>query len=205
MPRYAVQPPAVPTFDDLLPLWRSSLEDTVSDPITTSSEKLNRSTATLSPPTGDGVASRTGSKSRNASPRRHKTFDPERVLPIVDCDQPLQPARSPPRTTFWDYFGVLRWLRPVLRKLRRRGAGDLTLSGRKRKAVEVESNIPLEITLFLNSYLAWLLANGLVQPAIATSLVNNISALQDTMSNLERIRNTPLPFAYQAHLRISLW
>jgi len=69
----------------------------------------------------------------------------------------------------------------------------------------VESNIPLEITLFLNSYLAWLMGNGLLQPAIATGLMNNIGMLQDAMSNLERIRNTPLPFAYQAHLRISLW
>jgi len=69
----------------------------------------------------------------------------------------------------------------------------------------VESNIPLEITLYLSSYLAWLLRTGLIQPAIATGLVNNISSLQDTFNNLERIRNTPLPFAYQAHLRISLW
>ena len=71
--------------------------------------------------------------------------------------------------------------------------------------MDVESNVPMEITLFLNSYLAWLLSNGLLQPAIATGMVNNISALQDTFNNLERIRNTPLPFAYQAHLRISLW
>ena len=47
--------------------------------------------------------------------------------------------------------------------------------------------------------------NGLLQPAIATGITNNLSSLQDTMSNLERIGNTPLPFAYQAHLRMSLW
>ena len=46
---------------------------------------------------------------------------------------------------------------------------------------------------------------GLVQPAVASALVNNIATLQDTLSNLERIANTPLPFAYQAHLRMSLW
>jgi len=47
--------------------------------------------------------------------------------------------------------------------------------------------------------------NGYLQPAIATAVTNNLSALQDTVSNLERICNTPLPFAYQAHLRMSLW
>ena len=47
--------------------------------------------------------------------------------------------------------------------------------------------------------------NGLMQPAIATGVTNNLTTLQDTLSNLERICNTPLPFAYQAHLRMSLW
>ncbi len=47
--------------------------------------------------------------------------------------------------------------------------------------------------------------NGLIQPAIAASITANIGMLQDTMTNLGRIATTPLPFAYQAHLRMSLW
>lgn len=47
--------------------------------------------------------------------------------------------------------------------------------------------------------------SGLVQSAICTALQANLNILQDTLSNLERICNTPLPFAYQAHLRMSLW
>lgn len=47
--------------------------------------------------------------------------------------------------------------------------------------------------------------NNLVQPAIASNMTTIMTSLQDTMTNLERIRNTPLPFAYQAHLRMSLW
>lgn len=47
--------------------------------------------------------------------------------------------------------------------------------------------------------------NGLIQPAIATGITGNLTILQDTLANLERICNTPLPFAYQAHLRMSLW
>ena len=45
---------------------------------------------------------------------------------------------------------------------------------------------------------------GLLQPAIASALANALGMLQDTVTNLERIRSTPLPFAYQAHLRMSL-
>lgn len=136
---------------------------------------------------------------------RRKKFDPEQVLPVFNSSQPLHPARSPPSATFWDYFGFLRLFRPIFRLARGRKADDLTMSGRVRKRMDVESNVPLEITLFLSSYLAWLMKTGLLQPAIATGLVTNIGALQDTFNNLERIRNTPLPFAYQAHLRISVW
>ena len=46
---------------------------------------------------------------------------------------------------------------------------------------------------------------GLLQPPMVATIINSITVLQDTLSNLERIRNTPLPFAYQAHLRMSLW
>jgi predicted membrane chloride channel (bestrophin family) len=65
--------------------------------------------------------------------------------------------------------------------------------------------VPLEITLFLSTYLAWLQRNGLLSPAIATALTVNIASLQDTMANLDRIRTTPIPFAYQAHLRMTMW
>ena len=47
--------------------------------------------------------------------------------------------------------------------------------------------------------------NVYVTPAIATGMTNNLTTLHDTVSNLERICNTPLPFAYQVHLRMSLW
>lgn len=214
LPRYAVLPPATLTKDDLLPLWDGSADGhSVFDkptPTRMGSTTSDQSAATLSDSTNTGRLPN-GEKPdnvtshRTASSKRHKVFDPEKVLPVFASDKPLQPARSPPKPTFWDYFGFLRFLRPIIRFARGRKSGDLTVTGRVKKQIEVESNIPMEITLFLNSYLAWLLRSGLLQPAIATGLVTNISNLQDTVNNLERIRNTPLPFAYQAHLRLSLW
>jgi ion channel-forming bestrophin family protein len=52
---------------------------------------------------------------------------------------------------------------------------------------------------------AYVLRSATVAPAVASALVTNVSSLQDTLANLERIGSTPLPFAYQAHLRMSLW
>jgi len=54
-------------------------------------------------------------------------------------------------------------------------------------------------------FLAGLMKNDLLKPALATGITNTLIAFQDTVGNLERICNTPLPFAYQAHLRMSLW
>jgi hypothetical protein len=46
---------------------------------------------------------------------------------------------------------------------------------------------------------------GLLSPPIATGVTTNLTSLQDSLSNLERVLNTPLPFAYQVHLRMSVW
>ncbi|KAJ2926685.1 hypothetical protein H1R20_g10406, partial [Candolleomyces eurysporus] len=143
------------------------------------------------------------SSSRLGAKKRKDNFDPEAALPDVESEIPLRPARDPPKTTVYDFIPLLRFFRWVVRVLLKR-ARPGEARHRKYKA-HVESNIPLEISLFLANYTAFLMRSGLVQPAIATALQGNLGILQDTLSNLERICNTPLPFAYQAHLRMSLW
>ena len=152
---------------------------------------------------------------------KKRRFDPEAVLPEVPSHVPLMPARNPPRTQVYDYLPVLLVFKPIISMFRHlftslrlrvdpreEGVQDdrnRNGLGRKVKPAIVESSVPLEITLFLSSYLRFLLANGLLQPAIATAFTNGIISFQDTMANLDRIRTTPIPFAYQAHLRMSMW
>ncbi|KAF5383205.1 hypothetical protein D9615_004939 [Tricholomella constricta] len=149
------------------------------------------------------------SKNGNTAGRsaRRKTFDPEKVLPEVDSRHPLKPARNPPVASLYDYIPLLRIFKWVVRTLLRRAKPQHEIDARlkKKKLDQVESNVPMEICLVLSSYTAFLMQQNLLQPSIATGVTNNITSLQDTLSNLERIRNTPLPFAYQAHLRMSLW
>ncbi|KAJ8519419.1 hypothetical protein ONZ45_g3612 [Pleurotus djamor] len=154
---------------------------------------------------------------RKSPSKRKDTFDPEKALPLVDSEEPLKPARNPPNTTLYDYIPLFRFFKWLVLIIFRRTAslarmaqernkkGARDAFGRKRKVPEIESNVPLEICLYLSSYTAFIMKQNLVTPAIATALTNNLSMLQDTMSNLDRIRSTPLPFAYQAHLRMSLW
>ncbi|KAF8908575.1 Bestrophin, RFP-TM, chloride channel-domain-containing protein [Gymnopilus junonius] len=147
----------------------------------------------------------------HASLRRQESFNPEALLPQIESDYPLRPARNPPAVTMYDYFPILKifpwhiqsWLRvmyPWRFSLRCPSKWLLYFS-----AFVNQTNSPH----FHISYSHWLMKQALIQPAIATAIAtavtNNILLFQDTVSNLERICNTPLPFAYQAHLRVSLW
>ncbi|KAI9058064.1 UPF0187-domain-containing protein [Trametes sanguinea] len=200
LPRYATHVPEQASEDDMLPLWKSSAMDA----------RKHQKAHTLT-------------SSRPLSPD-HTSFDPEMALPVVYSEHPLRPARNPPKESLYDYLPFLRvfkaffkaLVRPILRPFRRHrqpepeiplsaSSATRSFTGKKLRPEAIDSNVPLEITLFLSSYLQWLLKNGLLQPAIASGFTTGIAQLQDTVSNLDRIRNTPLPFAYQAHLRISLW
>jgi len=75
----------------------------------------------------------------------------------------------------------------------------------RKRTDQTDSNVPLQIMLHISSYNAFLLKGGLLAPAAGTMLTNSISTLLDTISGLDRIKATPLPFAYQAHLRMTLW
>ncbi|KAF9448593.1 UPF0187-domain-containing protein [Macrolepiota fuliginosa MF-IS2] len=143
---------------------------------------------------------------------RRNSFDPERALPQVESEQPLKPARNPPESTIADYiplFKLFKWIGRVVMRRARSKSEERDTRRRLRKHGHgidlVESNVPLEIILVLSNYTAHLMRLGLFQPAIATGVTNSLTTLQDTLANLERICNTPLPFAYQAHLRMSLW
>ncbi|KAI0088883.1 UPF0187-domain-containing protein [Irpex rosettiformis] len=137
------------------------------------------------------------------SPERAKTYDPEAVLPQLPSENPLRPANDPPYGGLLDYIPFVRELRSPKRqhlvKLHR------TSTGKKLRPKSAVSNVPTEIMLFISAYFVSLMRKGLLTPASATAMNNAIVALQDTVSNLERIKDTPLPFAYQTHLRMSVW
>ncbi|KAF8649505.1 hypothetical protein AX16_005757 [Volvariella volvacea WC 439] len=141
--------------------------------------------------------------------RGKKKFDPEQALPQFYTHRPLRPARDPPETKIGDYFPIVRFVKWIVRSLLRKAkpVDEVERERRRQKKVDdmCQSNVPLEICLFLSSYTAFLMKAGLITPAIATGMTNNLTIMQDTMSQLERIGNTPLPFAYQAHLRLSVW
>ncbi|KAG9128323.1 hypothetical protein FRC07_000831 [Ceratobasidium sp. 392] len=146
--------------------------------------------------------------------KKGKTFDPEKALPDVAPNHVhLAPARNPPRTGFFDYFPILmpfKTIYKIMKRLVRRDDEEedterSAWTGKKIHRPVVESVVPLEIALHISSYYNFLLTNGLFQAAAATSFNNNFHSLQDATFQLRRIATTPIPFAYQAHLRMAIW
>lgn len=119
----------------------------------------------------------------------------------------LRPSFCPPHRTLWQRHPLLLPLRPFVRYLssdrgRRARAGGRT--GSKRRA-EVGSNVPLELSLFLSSFVSTLVQRGTLPGPFISELFGATGKLQDSITTLERVVTTPLPFAYQAHLRASVW
>ncbi|QRV90978.1 bestrophin protein [Ceratobasidium sp. AG-Ba] len=157
-----------------------------------------------------------GSEDGGFKRKKNKDFDPEKALPDITPDHVhLAPARNPPKTTFFDYFPVLMPIKTIYKltkRVFRRVAvedeseeGRSAWTGRKIQRPVVESIVPLEIALHISSYYNFLLTGGMLQAAAATSFNNNLHSLQDASVQLRRIATTPIPFAYQAHLRMAVW
>lgn len=209
LPRFAYASDGT-DINDLLPLWQASHDKNVAPLKRVESRTPSRGTSL------DDVDKMTWSMSYR--PRGYHEFDPEKVLPIVYTDHPLRPSQLPPQTGFFDHFPILRpvkrlrkWFKPKKVEVHEDEAfvKSRTQDGRyylrRRKNEKMDSNVPLQIMLHITSYNAFLLKNSLLAPPAGTALTNTIAALQDAVSGLDRVKGTPLPFAYQAHLRMTLW
>ncbi|KAJ7058457.1 UPF0187-domain-containing protein [Mycena amicta] len=181
LPRFLDMQKRTQTPADILPLWAACDDERFA---------LLESAECRSPSSHEKYESSLAKHGRH--PRRTKTFDPEAALAHVPVHRPLAPARNAPKIGFFDCFSCSCGGKRQKSKLK--GVRPLE-----------DSNVPFEITIYLSSYLAYLLRNAWLLPAPAGGFFTNISILQDTLANLERIASTPLPFAYQAHLRMSLW
>lgn len=146
--------------------------------------------------------------------------DPQRHVVSTDLEKgevELLPAECPPRIRVYDYLPILYIFKPIVwlaKKsmfwLKLRQDTDLDEDGRgafgKKKAPEhLDGNVPLEICLYLSSYLATVGREGLLPAPTLGNIINALNSLQDAFASLERVATTPIPFAYQAHLRMFTW
>lgn len=209
LPRYAYASDGTDP-NDLLPLWQASHNKNVA-PLKRVETRSSSLSTTL-----EDVDERTWSISFR--PRGRRQFYPEQVLPIVYTDHPLRPSRLPPKAGFFDYFPILRPIKRIPKFFKPTTVIDsdeeLLIQPRRfrnwdyirRKKMEpVDSNVPLQVMLYINSYNGFLQKKGLLSAPAGAALTATINSLQDAISGLDRIKTTPLPFAYQAHLRLTVW
>ncbi|KAI8055924.1 Bestrophin, RFP-TM, chloride channel-domain-containing protein [Syncephalis plumigaleata] len=69
----------------------------------------------------------------------------------------------------------------------------------------IESNLPLEITIYIQSYIRLLRKRNAIEPPYATAMENALNSLVDCLTGFERILRTPIPIAYSVHLAQCIW
>lgn len=71
--------------------------------------------------------------------------------------------------------------------------------------VPVASNIPLEISCYITSYIVRCKAKNLIDSPTCRVLDTAVSNMVRCLTGFERIRRTPIPFAYSVHLQQITW
>ncbi|KAM5531168.1 hypothetical protein V8D89_014200 [Ganoderma adspersum] len=139
---------------------------------------------------------------------RSRTFDEKQMDKIsvhsgklgVDPGEFLLPARNPPRYHLLDLFPLSLFVGFLAKRGKEvKGKKAARIRARLRSRT-VTHNLPLEISLYLSSYIAALQDRNAVPPPTATNLLNALNQLVDALTGLERILTTPIPFSYRVHL-----
>ncbi|KAM0749178.1 UPF0187-domain-containing protein, partial [Meredithblackwellia eburnea MCA 4105] len=142
-----------------------------------------------------------------SSARRRGTAAPGVVTPLTTIE--LKPASNPPPTTIYHYCPPLIMLRPIFAFFARSTSSTHRSKHKNRidqaSQSQVNANVPLEISLFVSNYIHQLIKRATLEPAMFGTFMGPTLGLQDCFTTLEKVLTTPLPFAYSAHLRFSVY
>ncbi|KAG1734207.1 Bestrophin, RFP-TM, chloride channel-domain-containing protein [Suillus paluster] len=128
---------------------------------------------------------------------RVTTFATENTLRI---DGP--PAMNPPKYSLFDLFPFSLLVRMLTKNgvdVKGKRAARMRAAMRNYRGKN-SYNIPLEISLYLGSYVSALQLRKTVDAPTITLLLATTNQLVDALTGLERILTTPIPFSYSIHL-----
>jgi len=123
---------------------------------------------------------------------------PGSVATLGEAD--LLPARDPPQYSYFDLFPfslLVKFLTKRGRKLKGKKAALLRAKLHHQSATQ---NLPLEISLYISSYIAALQSRKAIDAATTSNLIAALNQLVDALTGLERILTTPIPYSYSIHL-----
>ncbi|KAI0300548.1 Bestrophin, RFP-TM, chloride channel-domain-containing protein, partial [Multifurca ochricompacta] len=119
---------------------------------------------------------------------------------LAEADGFLLPARNPPQYSYFDLFPfslLVKFLTNRGKEVKGKKGARLRA---KLRSQSVTHNLPLEISLYLSSYIAALQKRKAIDAPTTTNLLATVSQLVDALTGLERILTTPIPFSYSIHL-----
>ncbi|KAG1814701.1 Bestrophin, RFP-TM, chloride channel-domain-containing protein [Suillus subaureus] len=117
--------------------------------------------------------------------------------PYYDAES-LLPAELPPRHGWRAAFPfpIFFWVWGIIKKHSCKLGADNT----RQNFRPSKNNVPLEISLYLTSYISALQTRGTVGDSTLGVLCETLNHLVETLTGLERILATPIPFSYSSHL-----
>ncbi|KAG6865356.1 hypothetical protein C0991_003208 [Blastosporella zonata] len=200
LPAYAF-PPSIPSVAEIVH-DPSINQPGVASPATTSSFLYQRSysSAPTLPLPATSSSPRKTSFLTPIHEHTHKTTNREKtILPRGD-EGYLLPSRIPPRYHIIDLFPFSLLVKCLTKRGRElKGKTAAKLRARLRNNT-VSHNLPLEISLYLSSYIAALQTRKQVDVPTINGLLTSLNQLVDALTGLERILTTPIPFSYSIHL-----
>jgi len=119
---------------------------------------------------------------------------------MADPDDVLRPARLPPKYSLLDFFPFSLLVNFLRRHGREVGGKKLALKHAQLHHHAVTHNIPLEISLYISSYISSLQTRKCLDPPTTNGLLTALNSLVESLTGLERILTTPIPFSYSMHL-----
>jgi len=123
----------------------------------------------------------------------------KRILPKSD-EKFLLPPRMPPKYHIFDLFPFSLLVKMLTKKGKEvKGRKAARMRAKMRHSI-VSHNLPLEISLYLSSYIAALQQRKSTDVPTINTLLAALNQLVDGLTGLERILTTPIPFSYSVHL-----
>uniref|UniRef100_D8QJA6 Uncharacterized protein n=1 Tax=Schizophyllum commune (strain H4-8 / FGSC 9210) TaxID=578458 RepID=D8QJA6_SCHCM len=144
-------------------------------------------------------------KSKKDKKDKKSDDEPERANVLKPSDEEyLFPASMPPKFYILDLFLfslLVKCLTERGRSLKGKKAAKLRA---KMINSTVSHNLPLELSLYLSSYISALQVRKAIDVPTINTMIAALNQLVDSLTGLERILTTPIPFSYSIHLWVVL-
>ncbi|KAI8449813.1 Bestrophin, RFP-TM, chloride channel-domain-containing protein, partial [Phakopsora pachyrhizi] len=140
-------------------------------------------------------------KSKNRSRLSTNSKSSSYLGSALEPAQEILPAYNPPKNPWYSSIIFYSLFKSIFK------AAKNATGRRSKKSYERihEDNVPLDIICCLDSYVATLKKRKVLDVPTTNSFMATTLSLTDSMTSLDRILTTPIPFGYIVHLKVVIW